>query len=335
MAQNNHIMQSYTDVLVVNDGAGGGHEYRGIAPIHVDNLDDTISADCKPIEINYPLSGNLSDEKFSLGFEPVLYDYRLTFSSDSYTHVITPSNSVVSTNSISGTYGAGQMRFANSDASNVISLNGTNPLLYMKDANGEATLSVDNINSLKANKHGLWMYDNTVVPQTGTRGASISVSKQSDGYNYLSVKDADNNDIHGYLLPKNYTETPYRYNNVYKTIEDFDGQLDANILADIFSVPVGYIMEGTVYVSGLNFSTSSAVHGQIIVETGDSSIIGCHANQYDWDTQGTNDIVSCYFYYNNNSLSTTDLRIRLIHSTKTLQDGDITIRFNGCLRKAL
>lgn len=43
MAQeNNHIMQSYTDILTVNENT---HEYRGIAPITVDNLYDTISLD--------------------------------------------------------------------------------------------------------------------------------------------------------------------------------------------------------------------------------------------------------------------------------------------------
>lgn len=44
MAQeNNHIMQSYTDVLTVSEAPG--HEYRGILPITVDNLNDTISID--------------------------------------------------------------------------------------------------------------------------------------------------------------------------------------------------------------------------------------------------------------------------------------------------
>lgn len=43
MAQeNNHIMQSFTDVLVVN-ADGPNHEYRGVSPIHVDNLTDKIS----------------------------------------------------------------------------------------------------------------------------------------------------------------------------------------------------------------------------------------------------------------------------------------------------
>lgn len=45
MAQeNNHIMQSQTDVLTVNENTPE-HEYRGIAPITVDNLYDTISID--------------------------------------------------------------------------------------------------------------------------------------------------------------------------------------------------------------------------------------------------------------------------------------------------
>lgn len=45
MAQeNNHIMQSFTDLLTVNENAPE-HEYRGIAPITVDNTYDTISID--------------------------------------------------------------------------------------------------------------------------------------------------------------------------------------------------------------------------------------------------------------------------------------------------
>ena len=40
----NHIMQSFTDVLTVSEDAPE-HEYRGIAPITVDNLYDTISID--------------------------------------------------------------------------------------------------------------------------------------------------------------------------------------------------------------------------------------------------------------------------------------------------
>lgn len=45
MAQeNNRIMQSQTDVLSVSDSFGG-HQYRGIAPIQVDNLFDTVSID--------------------------------------------------------------------------------------------------------------------------------------------------------------------------------------------------------------------------------------------------------------------------------------------------
>lgn len=44
MPQNNHIMQSYTDLLTVNENTPE-HEYRGIAPITVDNVYDTISID--------------------------------------------------------------------------------------------------------------------------------------------------------------------------------------------------------------------------------------------------------------------------------------------------
>ncbi len=44
MPQNNHIMQSFTDVLTVSENAPA-HEYRGISPITVDNLNDTISID--------------------------------------------------------------------------------------------------------------------------------------------------------------------------------------------------------------------------------------------------------------------------------------------------
>lgn len=48
MAQeNNHIMQSFTDVLTVSENPG--HEYRGISPITVDNLNDTISIDSSAV----------------------------------------------------------------------------------------------------------------------------------------------------------------------------------------------------------------------------------------------------------------------------------------------
>lgn len=52
--ENNHIMQSFTDVLTVSENPG--HEYRGISPITVDNLNDTISID--PAAVSTQVTGS-------------------------------------------------------------------------------------------------------------------------------------------------------------------------------------------------------------------------------------------------------------------------------------
>lgn len=325
--ENNHIMQSYTDVLVVNDGAGGGHEYRGIAPIHVDNLDDVISADCKPIVIHSPLSGNLSDEAFELGFE----NNPFSISNDTYTNQMNYNNNIVSTSAgLQGTYASNSIVLKNSDNSYNVSINSNPPTFYMKQNDVSVLFTPSILSDIKNNVIYGRIYDNSVTPSTTQVMNTFSFTKTQDQRVYIGSTDTEQNAVGGYL---DTTDPIYYYTSVATQVyRDFVNTSSTDVLTSAFVLGSRQLIQGTLYVDGVTFdNTTPTCHGTIAIKNNGNEIAKTYA-LYEWKAREQGTPLQLSFIFKNETNNQTSLDIELYHPNRVIEQSNITVYFNGFVK---
>ena len=336
MAQvNNHIMQSQSDVLSISN-TQPEHEYRGVAPVVVDNLDDTISVQAKPIEIHYPLSGNLSDEKFELGLT-----YPFTFSTDEYSNTMLFDKNVLSSSgsysaeygyngatlnygSLEGQYGPYSINLVNNnDATQYLKMKSNAPLIEMRNGAVSASLNTTELYNLKNNMVDARLYDETVSPATYEKANSIRFVKSSNGQIYCAMI-GDTQTYGGF-----FQTIGAMYSDNVKTFDNYSGTSDVDTFDTIFTVEPNKMLEGTFTVDGLYFdNTATTCIGNMQLFVGNSKITE-KIIKYEW-LGGNQDVsLDLPFMYYNSTNSAVPLKIILNHTGRVAQQHTVFIRLNG------